>query len=92
VGTAAGATAHHENVEAGCLGRYREVTAADLFSLAISADFDLGENKKPHAQKIKFGKLLKARRDQVIGGYKITFAGESHAIAKWRLIRQRPNT
>jgi hypothetical protein len=75
----------------------KEVTAADLLPCALKAELDLGPvpdasqdsggARVGRAQKIAFGKLLMTSRDRVIGEYKITLAGRSQRVARWRLVR-----
>ena len=50
----------------------KEVGVASLFTYTALLDFNLGSNKDVKAQKIKFGIMLKAHRDQIFDGYRIT--------------------
>jgi putative DNA primase/helicase len=62
-----------------------EVGTADLFPLAVGTDeLDLG-NGQERSQKTRFGKLLGAQRDRVIGDYRVLAGRVSHKAQQWRL-------
>jgi hypothetical protein len=62
-----------------------EVGTADLFPLALETDdLDLGAGEA-RSQKTRFGKMLGAQRDRVIGDYRVVAGRKSHKVQRWRL-------
>ena len=63
-----------------------EVGTAELFSLAVELDgFDLGSGNE-RAQKTRFGRLLSAQRDRVIGDYRVTPTRTVQRAQRWCLL------
>ena len=68
------------------------VGVADLFQLALTIDgLEIG-GRTERAMQTVFGKKLGARRDRVIGDYRIAFAGTYRQAKQWRLLPTRDLT
>lgn len=67
------------------------IGTGELLEIAREYDgIDLG-NGTDHGQRIRLGKLLAARRDNVIGNYRITDGGVDHHAVQWCLMPVKPS-
>lgn len=68
-----------------------KIGVADLFTLAATVDgLDFGKGGD-RSQRTSFGAQLTKQRDRIYDGYRITLAGESNRVKRWRLIPVQPN-
>ena len=61
-----------------------EVAVGDLLDLALESGLAIS-GETDQARKVSLGSQLSRRRDQVIGGYRITQARRVKRAARWRL-------
>ena len=57
----------------------------DLFLTAVEAGLEL-KGFDDHAQRVSLGMQLRQHRDQIIGRYRIVWAGTLQGAAQWKLI------
>lgn len=61
------------------------VGTAELFEIAKETELSLGRKDSDRSQRTALGAALRAKRDCVVSGYRIKYAGDSHGAAQWRL-------